>query len=96
MSPNDQITIICGDFNVEVGKRSPDDTCVGSHTTDRVDRMELGEQLVDFCERHGLFLCNTAFEQSNRAKTTHISTTKNNEQLHRTIGRSITFYAPGS
>ena len=63
MSPNDQITLICGDFNAEVGKRSPDDTCVGSHTTDRVDRMELGEQLVDFCERHGLFLCNTYYRQ---------------------------------
>jgi len=67
---SNQLCLICGDFNAEVGRKQMEDTCVGNHTTDR-DRSEQGVQLVDFCERHNLFLCNTGFAQS----ATHYGTT---------------------
>ena len=79
-----QLVLLCGDFNAEVGKRTDEDTCVGRHTTES-ERTVQGEQLVSFCERHQLFICNTAFEQSRRARTTHRGTNKNGEFYYRQI-----------
>ena len=81
---SNQISILCGDFNAKVGQKFPEDTCVGSHTIDR-NRTENGVDLVDFCERNDLFLCNTAFAQSERSKATHCSTNKNQEYYYRQI-----------
>lgn len=69
----DTVVLLCGDFNAEIGKKTPYDTCVGNHTTDH-KRTERGEVLADFCEKRELFVCNTAFEQSKRAKMTHRAT----------------------
>ncbi len=81
---NDTVVLICGDFNAEVGKRTSSDTCVGSHTTNHA-RTEMGQNLVEFSEKKDLFVCNTAFEQSTRAKMTHFAHDKNRRVYFRQI-----------
>ena len=81
---NDHSSFICGDFNAEEGARYSLDTCMGSHTIGHT-RSEAGERLIDFCERHKLFICNTAFEQPKRAMMTHYATNKNGDIYYRQI-----------
>jgi len=59
---------VAGDFNAKAGTRQHNEQCIGSHGRGR--RNISGETLIQFCEIHKLFLCNTAFQHSARHKTT--------------------------
>ena len=87
-------TLILGDFNSKVGRRTKDsintdevveygEKCLGSHSRGR--RNENGEVLIDFCEFNKLFVANSAFNHSARHQTTWVG--------QRTInGRVSTIY----
>ena len=62
------ITMIAGDFNAKVGKKSNEERCIGNHTMGK--RNKSGQRLIEFCERNEMYISNTSFEQPTRHKTT--------------------------
>jgi hypothetical protein len=82
---NDALVYICGDFNAVIGTQRPNETCIGRHPSRLHDRNDPGQRLVTFCETQGLFICNSAFEQSERRKATHTGTSCNEKLYFRQI-----------
>ena len=62
--------IISGDFNAKVGN-TKEGKIVGPHGLG--EKNNRGSRLVDFCEKHNLFITNTWFEQKETARHTWIS-----------------------
>ena len=60
--------LIAGDFNAKVGKNEGEDLCLGKFSRGR--RNYSGECLVNFCEMHDLYICNSSFQHSARNITT--------------------------
>jgi hypothetical protein len=57
--------ILMGDRNAVVGKQEESETAYGLGR-----RIERGSKLVDFCQRKGLFITNTCFQQDKRRRYT--------------------------
>ena len=62
------LTVIAGDFNSEIGRRTEDDTCIGKYSSGK--RNNNGEEMINFCERNELQITNTCFQHSQRHRTT--------------------------
>ena len=61
------LLLITGDFNAKVGT-TKGEPCLGSYS--RCIRNTSGQMLVDFCDIHSLFVCNSAFKHPARHITT--------------------------
>ena len=83
------IVLLAGDFNSKIGRNVDNvDECLGQYS--RGVRNQNGQALVDFCNRHRLFITNSAFKHPARHQTTWSQTrTKNNETI--TIYNMIDF-----
>ena len=62
------LLLIAGDFNAKIGVRTDMDTCMGKYSRGR--RNNSGQQLVEFCEAHNLFISNSSFQHPARHITT--------------------------
>ena len=62
------ILLLAGDFNSIVGRKSDNDSCLGRYS--RGKRNFSGQQLINFCEAHQLFISNSSFKHSARHQTT--------------------------
>ena len=76
-------TIIIGDWNAKVGKRTALDNCLGRYSRGR--RNLSGQQLIDFCEAYNYKVANSCFQHPARHQTTwsqkRTITDKDNEKL---------------
>ena len=76
-------TIIIGDWNAKVGKRTDLDNCLGRYSRGR--RNLSGQQLIDFCEAYNYKVANSCFQHPARHQTTwsqkRTITDKDNEKL---------------
>ena len=68
--PRRAVTLLMGDMNAKIGKRSNDDTysCLGSWSKGK--RNENGEAFLNFCERSNLIITNSLFKHASRHITT--------------------------
>ena len=62
------ITMLAGDFNGKVGRRTGPESCIGQWSRGR--RNQNGTNLVEFCEKNGKFITNSSFQHL----TKHITT----------------------
>ena len=70
--PKKDVKILLGDWNAKVGL----DNDGWEHTMGRYgygETNERGERLLEFAGKHGLFICNTRFEQKNCRKWTWLA-----------------------
>ena len=78
MKKSTSTTIIAGDFNAKVGKRSSaSEQSIGNWS--RGIRNESGSKLVDFCEKEKRTIANTCFQHPARHITTWSQKRKNSE-----------------
>ena len=74
------VTLIGGDFNAKIGKRTNQDgeiQCIGKFS--KGTRNRSGELLIEFCEKNKLFICNSAFQHPSRHITTWSQSRTNKE-----------------
>ena len=73
------LVLIAGDFNAKVGKRYGSEVCLGRYS--RGKRNNSGQVLIDFCNIHNLFICNSAFRHPAR----HITTWEFSREVNKKI-----------
>ena len=54
------ITMLAGDFNNKVGRRTGPESCIGQWSIGR--RNQNGANLVEFCEKNGKLIANSSFQ----------------------------------
>ena len=71
------ITLIGGDFNAKVGKRTHAEACLGNYSRGR--RNTSGQCLIDFCDTQQLLITNSCFQHPAKHQTTWEQQRKNRE-----------------
>ena len=66
---SDSLFYIAVDFNARIGAKKVDETCLGNFGRKQARSIN-GSQLVEFCERRSLFVCNTSFRHSQNHRST--------------------------
>ena len=80
---NRSLLLLGGDFNAKIGKSLIKEPCVGRFS--RGKRNASGQNLIDFCTTHQLFVCNSSFKHPAR----HITTWQNTRTVN---GSYMTIY----
>ena len=79
------LLLMGGDFNAKIGMRTQDDRCLGRYSRGR--RNVSGQQLVEFCDAHNLFIGNSSFQHPARHQTTW-----EQQRINKKTNKVVTIY----